>query len=357
MSKSIKRRQRPTLADIAAEAGVSIATVSRVLDDHPAIKPETKARVNRIAVAQGYPMRDTSAAKQHRSRVRKPKLRGSICVVMPAALPIGRQLANPFELSLLGGIGAALRDQGRDFSISAQAPYDDKSLATFMASHTYDGIIFFGQAQYHDRLNALAQGARPFVVWGIDVPEQKYCSIGTDNFDGGLRATSHLLALGRRHIAFVGHMAPITSAQTRFSQVAERMSGYKTALAAADLPSGLMLVRSAVTGMQAGAEAVEALYASGEPFDAIVASSDHVAIGAIDAIMKRGMVVPRDVAVVGYDDSEVASLVRPRLTTMRQDAIIAGDLLVSKLLRAMAGSPVISQRLPTELVIRESCGG
>lgn len=355
MAKAPTADRKPRLADIAAEAGVSIATVSRVLDDHPAIKPETKQLVLGIAKARGYPLRDAAAAPRP-SRVQRPRRKGSICVVMPVALPAGSRLANSFELNLLGGIGAAMRDRGLDLSISAEAPVDDRTLASFMAAHRYDGIIFLGQSQFHAGLNEHANGPRPFVVWGVETADQRYCSIGSDNFEGGLQATRHLIGVGRRRIAFIGQAAPITSAQTGLSQMAGRLAGFRSAMLAADLPADLTVIQSAPTGRQAGADAVNSLLAKGEAFDAVVATSDLVAIGAIDALMARSMRVPEDVAVVGYDDADVAKLIRPPLTTIRQDPIIAGQLLVSKLLRAMAGYQIQSERLPTELVVRASCG-
>lgn len=356
MTEAKSQRRKPRLADIARAAGVSIATVSRALDDHPAIMPETKAKVRAAAQAQNYPMRDATEPKQRKARVHKPRRPGSICAVLPVALPVGARLANPFEVNLLGGIGAAMRDNGLDLSISAQAPYDDKALIQFMSNHPYDGIIFLGQSQFHEGLNSLAQGPRPFVVWGVEVPDQHYCSIGTDNFAGAMLATNHLIRQGRRRIAFVGQAPVITSAHTRLSQTAARLAGYRAAMAAADLPPDLNIVTAASTGRQAGIDAVELLFRQGIPIDAIVASSDMAAIGAIHALLCRGIAVPHDVAVVGYDDSEVASLFRPALTTIRQDIIAAGRLLVGKLLRAMAGHQIRSERLPTELVIRESCG-
>lgn len=357
MSKILNAKRKPRLIDIATEAGVSIATVSRVLDDHPAIKRETKQRVRAIAKAQGYPMRDADAAMPRQRRVLKPRRKGAICVVMPVALPAGSRLANSFELNLLGGIGAAMRDLGLDLSISAEAPYDDRTLDSFMAAHRYDGIIFLGQSQFHDRLNALAEGPRPFVVWGVQTDDQRYCSVGSDNFEGGSQATQHLIGLGRKRIAFISQAAPITSAQTGLSQMAGRLAGFRAAMHAADLPADLIVIQSASTGRQAGADAVNSLLAKGKAFDAVVATSDLIAVGAIDALTIRGMKVPDDIAVVGYDDAEVAKLVRPPLTTIRQDPIIAGQLLVSKLLRAMAGYQIQSERLPTELVVRASCGG
>lgn len=347
---------KPRLADIARAAGVSIATVSRVLDDHPAITPETKTRVTALAQEMGYPLRE-GAGQKHKTRARRPRHKGSIGVVMPVALPAGSRLANSFELNLLGGIGAAMRDHGLDFSVSCQSPYDDVSLARFMAGHPYDGIIFLGQSQFHNGLNQIAQGNRPFVVWGVEVPDQLYCSVGSNNVEGGWLATRHLVGLGRQRIAFIGQTAPITTAQTRLSQLSERITGFRSALAGTGLAADLIVQRPAASGVLAGREAVHALCDRQAGFDAIVASSDLVAIGAMRALEERGLRVPRDVAIVGYDDSEAARLAQPPLTTIRQDTILAGNLLVSKLLRAMEGYQIRSERLPTELVVRESCGG
>lgn len=356
MARPSDTPRKARLSDIAAAAGVSIATVSRVLSDHPAILPETKARVRAEAEALGYPLSD-AANRPRKTRVRKPRRKGSVCVVMPVALPAGSRLANAFEMNLLGGVGAAMRDHGLDLSISAQAPRDDAALIRFMETHPHDGVIFFGQSQFHDGLNALADGPRPFVVWGVESPGQRYCSVGSDNFACGFRATRHLVEQGRRRVAFIGQAAPITTAQTRHSQLSERLAGFRSALSAAQLPVDITMMRPASSGLSAGEEGVRALLAQGMTFDAIVASSDLVALGAIRVLREVGRRVPDDVAVVGYDDSEFARLVQPQLTTMRQDPILAGHLLVTKLLRAMEGYEVKSERLPIELVVRESCGG
>jgi DNA-binding LacI/PurR family transcriptional regulator len=348
--------RKPRLSDIAAAAGVSVATVSRVLSDHPAILPETKKHVRALAQELGYSLPDP-ATRRHKARVRRPRKSGTICAVMPVALPSGSRLANSFEMNLLGGVGAAMRDHGLDFSVSAQAPYDNPSLIRFMEQHPYDGVIFFGQSQFHEGLNALADGTRPFIVWGVETPGQRYCSVGSDNFACGYRATQHLVSLGRKRIAFVGQTAPITTAQTSQSQLSERLGGFRSALAAAGLSADITVMRPANSGLEAGEQGLRTLLEGGIAFDAIVASSDLVALGAIRVLRDEGLRVPEDVAVVGYDDSEFARLMLPQLTTMRQDPILAGHLLVTKLLRAMAGYEIRSERLPIELVVRESCGG
>jgi DNA-binding LacI/PurR family transcriptional regulator len=350
--KTVERNAAPRLVDLAQLAGFSVATVSRALADHPAISDETKNRVKAIALEHGYALRENPAGSPaHRRKDRK-----RIGVVMPAPLSIGSPLANPFELSLLGGIGAALRDRHFDFSVACSAPHDDKSLARFMAKAKYDGTIFIGQAQYHVGLNRLAEAGRNIVVWGVEAEGQKYCSIGSDNFQGGFRATSHLIRLGRQRIVFLGQSPALAAAQTGLSQSAVRLEGCRAALEAAGLPLDPVMVQAAAGTSEAGAEAVVNLMERNVEFDGIVAASDVMAIGAICALQMRGRHVPRDVSVIGYDDSEFARYAQPRLTTVRQDTMKAGNLLVSKLLRLMDGHAVTSERLPTDIVVRDSCG-
>jgi DNA-binding LacI/PurR family transcriptional regulator len=110
-------------------------------------------------------------------------------------------------------------------------------------------------------------------------------------------------------------------------------------------------------GVQAAEAAVDALIARRVPFDGIVAASDLIALGAIRALIRAGRSVPGDVAVVGFDDLQLARYSRPALTTIRQDTMLAGRLLVAKLLNSDAAGELLSERLPTDLVVRESCGG
>ena len=348
------KKPAPRLVDLAQASGFSVATVSRALAGHPAISDETKNRIKAVAAEHGYVLREPPAASADAASRRKD--RKKIGLVMPAPLSIGSPLANPFELSLLGGIGAALRDRHFDFSIACSAPHDDKSLARFMAKARYDGTIFIGQSQYHAGLNRLAEAGRHLVVWGVEAEGQSYCSIGSDNFQGGYRATSHLIRLGRRRIVFLGQSPAVPGAQTSLSQWAVRLEGCRAAMEAAGLPLDPAMVQAAAGTSEAGAEAVTNLMERNIEFDGIVAASDVVAVGAICALQLRGRQVPQDVSVIGYDDSEIARYAQPRLTTVRQDTMKAGNLLVSKLLRLMDGHSVTSERLPTDIVIRDSCG-
>ncbi|WP_057687652.1 LacI family DNA-binding transcriptional regulator [Sphingomonas sp. Leaf4] len=345
------KRSGPTLRDIAEAADVSIATVSRVLTGHSAISDDTRERILRATDRLGY------VHVPQRRRQSVPMLADQLCLVVPVSLAHGSQLANPFELALIGGIGTAVRERRRDISIVWQTPHDDATLAAFLDDSGYAGTIFLGQSQFHDTLNRVGAAGAPLVAWGVEVAGQQYCSIGSDNRAGGFQATQHLLRSGRRRIAFVGAAPPIAAARTPFSQIAIRQEGYRAALAAHDVPFDPLLVQTPAAGRFDGGEAVDDLLERGIAFDAIVAASDVVALGAIRALHRRGMSVPGDVAVIGYDDIDAAALAIPGLTTIRQDVIKAGSLLVSKLLRIIDGHRVRSERLPTDLVIRESCAG
>ena len=347
---SSKGERKHTFKDIAAELGISTATVSRAMAGHTAISEATRELVMQVAARMGY------VAPKRASRPVRSDLAEHVCVVFPVALGYGGQLANPFELSLLGGIGAALRERRRDFSISWQTPHDDGSLIEFVQSAPYRGFIFFGQSQFHEALNKLGGSNRSLVVWGVETEGQRYCSVGTDNFQGAFRATKHLIRTGRSRIAFLGSMPPIATARTGLSQIAQRLEGYKAALASEGLVVDPDIIQTPYSSRYEGADAVDNMMERCTRFDGVVAASDIVALGALQALQRHALRVPEDVAIIGYDDIDVASFSSPQLSTVRQDVIKAGNMLVSKVLRMMDGHRASSERLPAELIIRGSCG-
>lgn len=334
-------RRNTRLQDIAALAGVSISTASRALNDSPSVNARTKQLIWKLAREQDYPFRRYMPAGPIGAN-------GTIALVVPR--PQGRegQLDDPFFLELFAGISDAARERGCDLMVSHFAPtsYDDLSAA--MATSRADGVIFLGQSSLHHQLNRLAQSEGRFAVWGAELPDQNYCSVGSDNLAGGRRATLHLARLGRRRIVYLG--------DTEAPEVAQRVRGYLDALEQADLPSEAELMVPAHFTVEAAEASVDALLARGVAFDGIVAASDLIALGAIRALLRAGMSVPEDVSVVGYDDVPFSRYSRPALTTVSQDTARAGRLLVSKLLET-AGGEMRSERMPTDLIVRESCGG
>ncbi|KPF87404.1 hypothetical protein IP70_04390 [alpha proteobacterium AAP38] len=329
------------LQDIARQAGVSVSTVSRALSGSSAVNAETRRRIRELAEAAQYD------APPRRARQTTGGDRPSVMVVMPPA-HAGGQSVDPFSLGLVGGISLAMRERGLDLTIGHATPVDQRGLADLLDSSQADGMIFLGQSQLHEALNRLFRDGRRFVVWGATAPDQDYCSVGSDNVRGGHRAALHLARLGRKRIAFLGETLTI--------ELSQRHQGYVNALQEVGLAPDPSLHRRCRLVPDAAVEAVDDLLDQGVAFDAIVAVSDLVAIGAVRALNRRGLSVPHDVAIVGYDDIEIAAHAHPALTTIRQDTAKAGRLLVAKLLRLLAGDQAMSERLSTDLIVRESCG-
>ncbi|MFZ9395662.1 MAG: LacI family DNA-binding transcriptional regulator [Erythrobacter sp.] len=329
------------LEDIAREAGVSIATVSRALNDSPAVKRRTKQQIWRIAREHDYDF-----------RANMPKgpigALATIAVVVPAPQARETRVADPFFLELLAGIAEAARERSADLLISHLSPNSSEDIEFAMATSRATGVIFIGQSSLHDAFNALAKRDNRFVVWGAELPDAQYCSIGSDNVAGGRRATAHLARLGRKDILFLG--------DTEAPEAEQRFRGYRQALDEAGIAFRNELKVSAHFDVHSGDAAISALIERGTKFDAIFAASDLIAIGAIRALKRGGLRVPEDISVVGYDNIPAARLVTPPLTTIDQDANLAGRMLVAKLIDSKGGIAT-SDRLETSLLIRESCGG
>lgn len=332
---------RTRLEDLAAIAGVSIATVSRALNNNPAVNDETKRRVWKIAREHNYHFRPSMPALLSGAAA-------TIAVVIPSPHARQSEALHPFVQDFIGGITEAARLSGCDLLISHLGPGNIGDLQELIASNHADGIIFLGQRLLHDRLNELAGSENRFIVWGADLPGQKYCSVGSDNLRGGARATSHLINLGRKRIAFLG--------DTAAPEVQHRYEGYVEAHRRAGIAVDPSLIVPAQFEISYAEAAVDGLMARGVSFEGIFAASDLIALGALRSLQKAGRVVPGDVAIVGYDNIQVAAYSQPSLTTIDQDMSKAGRLMVSKLLAASEHAPLRSERLPADLIVRESCG-
>ena len=162
--------------------------------------------------------------------------------------------------------------------------------------------------------------------------------------------SAHLLANGRRRIAFLGH------ASNHYPEFFERYRGYVQALHESGLAPDPGLQVDAVTSEQSGMEAVAELAARGLTYDAIFAASDLIAIGAMKALHERGLRVPDDVAIAGFDDIPMAGFVNPSLSTVQQDTKLAGQMLVESLLQLINGEAVQSRTMPVKLALRRSSG-
>ncbi|WP_420428990.1 LacI family DNA-binding transcriptional regulator [Kordiimonas sp.] len=340
MDESEKKNLR-RLEDLALLANVSISTVSRALNDSPLVSDRTKKRIMSLAHNNNY-------SGRLKDKVYADEADKTISIIIPPPQGRDTRLSDPFTLDLIGGIGDALKERNCDMLISHLTMTDYQSAANLVASGRCDGLVVIGQSTLHAQLNQLAQKKVPFVAWGAQLPEQQYCSVGSDNQQGGRRATNHLIRMGCKRIVFVG--------DAEGPEVQLRLAGYREALELNGIAYQEELVRPAHFYPESGMEAIDVLIEQGIKFDGVVAASDMIAIGAMRGIARAGLRIPQDVSVIGYDDVLVAAYSSPALSTIRQDVTKAGRLLVSKLLRMLEGQTVQSSNLPTDLIIRESCG-
>lgn len=336
-------KRSTTLEDLAKLAGVSISTASRALNDSPAINRQTKQRIWKLAREQKYPFRHYMPAGPIGAEA-------TIAVVAPRLQGREFVLDDPFFLDLLSGLAEAARERDCDLLVSHVAPASFEDLSILMSTSRAEGVVFLGQSTLHRAFNRLAEQESRFVVWGAQLPDQDYCSVGSDNFAGARRATAHLARLGRKRIVFLGDIDD--------PEPVQRHSGYLDALAQAGLAADPVLTVPAHFEVESAEAAVDALIQHKVEFDGVVAASDLIALGAIRALRHAGLAVPKDVSVIGFDNVRFARYATPALSTIAQDTAKAGRLLVSKLLDAGEGKMRSrSERLPTELIVRESCGG
>ncbi|MFL0587885.1 LacI family DNA-binding transcriptional regulator [Sphingomonas olei] len=336
-------QDKPTSFDIAELAGVSQPTVSRALRGDKTVSEATRIRIEAVARQLNYKV-DKNASSLRRG------MTNTLALLFFEDPALDDSLINPFFLSMLGSITRTCAKRGFDLLVSIQqlsanwhVDYEDSRKA--------DGIILLGYGDYSAyrvRLDQLVAQRTHFVRWGSVRPGQPGTTIGCDNVEGGRLAAQHLIDRGRRRIAFLG------DASEHYPEFADRYRGYADALRAAGLPVDPGLQVDVVAFEDAGEDAARRLIGRGIPFDAIFAASDLIAIGAMRALADAGLSVPRDVAIVGFDNIPAAASANPPLTTIAQDYGHAGEVLVDTLIAQLAGRDVAGETLPPRLVTRAS---
>ncbi|MBX2798932.1 MAG: LacI family DNA-binding transcriptional regulator [Myxococcales bacterium] len=330
-----------TMADVARLAGVAPSTVSRALNDSPLIHGATKARIRRIAQQHGYAVNATAASLRRQSAQ-------ALGLVVPLAPSGGQKVSDPFFLEMVAAITTAAAKRGYDLLLSLPGDAGRVSQRRLLSTGRADGLIVIGQAGRHDRLNELAQAGSPIVVWGGQLGDQRYTTVGSDNVVGGRLAAEHLLSLGRRRLVFLGDPA--------LPEVELRYTGFSMAHDAGGVRIDPALVRRAPFSGDGARAEIEDLLSNRLQFDGVVAASDLLAISAIRALHESDVSVPGDVAVVGYDDVPLAAQVSLPLTTVSQSIWHGGMRLVELLVSLLQDGTPPSEFTDTRLVVRSSCG-
>jgi len=332
------RPRRITIREVADLAGVSIATVSRVVNGRDDVAVETRELVQRVIQQHGYTTNRTA-------RSLSAGRTGLIGMLVPLVHPA-------YFSSILGGAAEALYERDLRLLLSPTQHLHDRevSLLERLAHGATDGALIVLPEESSDELESLLDDGYRFVV--VDPRErlhERVPAVSAANASGADQAMRHLLGLGHRRIA------AITGPSTWVATL-DRRTGYDAALAAVGILTDPELVVEGDFEIPGGVAATERLLDLAEPPTAIFAFNDNLAIGAARAVQARGLRVPDDLSIVGFDDTEHATLVTPTLTTVRQPLAEMGRMAVSLLTRLLERQSfeTLHVELATRLLVRES---
>lgn len=325
-----------TLRDVALEAGVSIRTVSRVVNNKSEIANTTRQRV--LAAISKLDYRPNSLARSLVSGKTR-----SIAVVIP-------QITDPFYPEFVQGVESIAR--GQEYQVflcnTDDDPLQEWSALEMLAGKQAEGVILCGTRLNHEQLRCA--NAMHNLVVVTDRPPQGIPSIHVQEEEGLAAITTHLIRLGHREI---GHIA-----RPQYGRSA-RLTGYQAALTADGIPVTPHNIESiAVANIENGRVATMALLQRNPALTALTCYNDLVAIGALQACKALGKRVPSDLAIVGFDDINLAALVAPALSTVRVERRKLGQMASDLLMQIMdnPSAPLVPWELPTTIVVRDSCG-
>lgn len=332
---------KPTLEEVARLAAVSTATVSRVVNGSPKVRPETRRAVEDAIAALGY-------VPNRAARTLVTRRTDTIALVVSESE--SRVFSDPFFPAIVEGISAAIADTKLQLLLLlAQGEREHEKVERYLRHGHVDGVILMSLHGEDPLPAALTDAGVPTVLSGRPRPWERLPYVDTDNRGGARAATSHLLSLGRTTVATITGPVDMTVGIDRFE-------GYADALAERGLPVREDLVAHGDFGKGSGARAVRELLERRPALDAVFVANDLMAMGALEALHALGRRVPEDVAVVGFDDVAAAASTSPPLTTIRQPLAEMTTAMAELLLGRMSGDVADDESvvLPTELVRRQS---
>jgi len=328
-------RSRITIRDVAARAGVSHQTVSRVINNSERVTPETRQRVEDAIQELGY--RPNAIARF----MAQGRTRTFAC--------FSPNLTDYTFASIIEGAETAARQQGY-FLLTASAP-DEQTFADLVeqlvASNRTEGLLVINP--YDDGRHKRLPLNVPVVFLGAHPRAEKVASVSLDDHATGIAATNHLLELGHQRIALI--TGPLCEDCSQ-----DRQNGYVAALASYNIQTDPALILEGDWSATSGYWAVKTLLENETDFTGIFAQNDRMAVGAIRALRETNLDVPRDISVIGVDDMPLASYFDPPLTTMKQDTFAIGQQAAHLLMQAVE-NPTVAPRnlnLPAALILRQS---
>ncbi|MCJ1676869.1 LacI family transcriptional regulator [Streptomyces sp. APSN-46.1] len=321
------------MKDVAARAGVGLKTVSRVVNGEPGVTPDTERRVREAIDSLGFRRNDGA-------RVLRKGRTASVGLVL-------EDLADPFYGPLNRAVEEAARAHGALLIIgsSAEDPHRERELALALCARRVDGLIVIPAGDDHRYLEPEIRAGVATVF--VDRPAGRIDAdvVLSDSYGGARDGVAHLIAGGHRRIGFIGDHPHIHTA-------AERLRGYRSAMADAGLPVAESWVSPGSTDPERVSAAARAMLTGPDPVTALFAGNNRVTVTVVRVLAA----VPRPVALVGFDDFELADLLRPGVTVVAQDPAALGRVAADRLFRRLAGTPLPPTRteLPTRLIPRGS---
>lgn len=334
-----------TMQDVARRAGVSVMTVSNVVNGQPHVREVTRTKVLEAIAELGYHV-NTAARSLRQGRT------GVIVLAVP-------EVDRPYFGLLAGLLIERAAARGYDLLLEQTAARRDRELDAISRSRlrSYDGLIL-SAVQLHDDDAGLLRGDFPIVLLGERSYSQPLDHVVMANEEGAALATRHLLERGSRRIAMLGGRV---GAPDDIDATTLRARGHLAALAGADLPADERLVRPTALTYEGGHRAAASLLDEHREIDGLFCATDLVAVGAVRALSDRGLRVPQDVRVVGFDDVPLASFLTPSLTSVAPDHDAMADAVISMIVDRIEGvRPADDYRVftaPVRLVERESSRG
>jgi LacI family transcriptional regulator len=338
---------KPTLEEIGTLAGVSRSTVSRVVNNHLKVRADLRERVLKVIAETGYyPDTVARSLASHRSFSRRRSYIISLVIQETAQI----LFTDPYFAVLIQGIAEACNQNNYILTLVLfHLMKDNEELPTHMLQNQIFDAAIITTTQMDDMLIPhLIENQIPFVLVGSH-SDPRVNSVDVDNQHGAYTVVEHLIRLGRRRIAI------ISGPSTNFT-AEQRKQGYLNALQAHGLPIDETLIQTGGFSEVSGYECMQQLI-SLRP-DAVFVASDVMAIGAMRAVRDEGILIPTDMALVGFDDLPLAAITDPQLTTVRQPIKQLGIQAVQTLIDILEQGPKPARRavLNTKLVIRKSCG-
>ena len=331
----------PNLRNVADLAGVSTATVSRVLNADPAVKGETRLAVQKAIQTSGY--RLNRVAQRLRTTGRSKKLIG---LLIP-------DIRNPFYVDIIRGIEeyAYAHDSAVVIGNFSQDPKKEKLYIDILRSESVDGFVVAPTSGKDKNIEQLIHDGHPVVCIDRGLTDVHVDVVKSDNETGAFKATEHLIKVGHHRIAHItGDPAiPTTS---------ERIAGYAAALQKYGLPVDPLLIRGRMSDFKSGVELADELLDLPTPPTAIFTGNNLLTLGALETILRRDLKIPDDVAIVGFDDVYWATSLNPSLTAVQQHGFEIGQRAIELLYQRILHPNRVPANfiIKTDLMIRKSCG-